>query len=106
MLATDSPWSRPPLRGKREPESKQGWAGGGLLGRACAGDRGWPAEIGAEVWGAAALKPKCCGSRQPYGRVWDRVLELWLWLWLQAKAKAATMALRWRVPDSQTMGTA
>jgi len=54
-----------------------------------------------EVCGAAALKPKCCGGRQPYGCVRDSVWELELELGLQAKA--ATKVLRWRVPGVQTI---
>jgi hypothetical protein len=49
------------------------------------------------VCGAAAEKPRSCGSKQSYGGVVDRVWRLGL----QAKAKAATMALRWRVPEIQ-----
>jgi hypothetical protein len=41
-----------------------------------------------EVCGAAAEKPRSCGSKQPYGGLVDRVWRLGL----QAKAKAATMA--------------
>ena len=75
-----------------------------MLGFWCS--RGCTGRIGAQVCGPAPPKPQCFGERQPYGGARGRVWELELGLGLQAKAKAATRALRWRVPDSQTMGTA
>jgi hypothetical protein len=85
------------LRGWTETESKPFKSGSGRRAE------GPVCKMGAQlinctgVCGAAAGKPRSCGSKQPYGGVVDRVWRLGL----QAKAKAATMALRWRVPEIQ-----
>ena len=79
-----------------KPEQRRD--GGGLqIGPSCAAGCALP-KWRSVVW-AAAPKPKCCGSRKPYGSVRDSVWELELGL----QAKAATMALRWRVPGVQTI---
>jgi hypothetical protein len=87
------------LRGWTETESKPFKLGSGRRAE------GPVCKMGAQlisctgVYGAAAEKPRSCGSKKPYGGVVDRVWRLGLGL--QAKAKAATMALRWRVPEIQ-----